>query len=157
MTERLVYFDVDSVLADFDTAYDARFKRKADGDVFWNLIATMPRFFLDLPLMPGAKEMWNVVPPHQRRILTAVAKKIDACDNQKRQWLKKHFDIEGEPVICVKGRENKHKYCWPGDILIDDRAENIADWIKAGGVGILYLSAAQAIADLKEALNLCPA
>jgi diphthamide synthase subunit DPH2 len=26
----------------------------------------------------------------------------------------------------------------PGDILIDDRADNIEEWIAAGGIGILH-------------------
>ena len=36
----------------------------------------------------------------------------------------------------------------PGDLLIDDWSKNIAAWNAAGGRGILFRTAAQALADV---------
>jgi hypothetical protein len=53
----------------------------------------------------------------------------------------------------VQHREEKIKYCSYIDgyipILIDDHHENISEWRNAGGVGILFENAAQALKDLQ--------
>ena len=133
----MVYFDMDGVLADFDGYYSQVIgDRLPDGSAIWSRVAQYPSFFLDLPVMPGARELWAVVPPEKRGILSAVPYSIENGADHKRRWLEKHFAVSGDNVILVRGRKNKAKYAKPGYILIDDRADNIREWEEAGGIGI---------------------
>lgn len=144
----LVYFDLDGVLFDLDLEYNLRFghsARKADGSVFWPKVKTVPDFFRNLPLMPGAMDLWNAVPPERRRILSAVARSIPECATQKREAVHTHFDIPDEHIHLVEGREKKKEFCRPGDFLIDDREDNIEEWVEAGGTGLLYTPARHSV------------
>jgi len=150
----LVYFDMDGVLADFALSYDQLINRhKPNGDVIWEEVEKHARFFLDLPLMPMAREIWNVVPADSRRILSAVAKSIDQCASHKREWLKANFGFGGDAVILVRSRHSKQIYARPGDILVDDWRGNIVEWERNGGIGIWYQSGQQVIEDLREHLG----
>lgn len=151
--ETLVYFDMDGVLADFDAEYIrlvGHYTPAPHRDTDWKALAKFPNFFLELPVMAGVRALWDMVPGHRRRILSAVAKRIDACDNHKRDWLRMNFQIAGDPVIIVNDRKQKYRYCWPGDILIDDRSDNIDEWVANGGVGIFFKSSEQAIVELTK-------
>jgi hypothetical protein len=131
-----IYFDMDGVLADFDLAYNRLIARRTlDGDVFWEEVQNHPTFSSDLPLMPLARDLWHVVPQDRRRILSGLPRSIDQCANHKRGWLKANgFEVGGDSIFFVRGRKNKRAYARPGDILIDDREDNILDWVRAGGV-----------------------
>jgi hypothetical protein len=68
------------------------------------------------------------------------------------KWVEEYFpDI---PVHFGPYSEDKRDHCWPGDILVDDRSTNIAQWINAGGVGIQVKDrdVAAAIAQLRTYL-----
>ena len=62
----MIWLDMDGVLADFDGHYQACFGVKPTrwpepDTVDWKLIAAVPDFYLNLPLMPGAKELHRFV------------------------------------------------------------------------------------------------
>jgi hypothetical protein len=59
------------------------------------------------------------------------------------------MNIPGTKLILSKA-ENKKDYARPNSILIDDNVKNIADWIGAGGIGILHTSAEDTIKQLKK-------
>ncbi len=151
-----VYFDMDGVMADFDGHYCAvigDYTPAPYRDTDWEAVNQHPSFFLDLPVMPGIQALWDMVPAEQRWILSAKARRaVTTSEEQKREWLKRYFQIEGERVIIVLGRVVKVQHCRPGDVLIDDRSDNIEEWIAAGGIGILFTSVPQAIEELSRVM-----
>lgn len=137
----MIWVDMDGVLADFDEGYRQRFGREADGtepdDIFWGRVRQEPDFFRNLPQMPGARRLWELCAPFNGHVLTALAKSIPACLPQKLAWLRE-FGVSRDRVVAVLGRGNKVLYCQPGDLLIDNSAENVENWRQAGGAAILY-------------------
>jgi phosphoglycolate phosphatase-like HAD superfamily hydrolase len=122
MDRPIIYFDLDGVLADFEKGFhrmtgidlallgpDAFADKETKDAVFQH-----PTFFLDLELMPGAKDLVNYAQGFQAdiKVLTATGySNEDAVDAQKRAWVKKHFgDLE---VHTVPKSEMKAKFAWP--------------------------------------------
>jgi hypothetical protein len=65
--------------------------------------------------------------------------------------------IPDERFICTTSAQKwkfMHRKHSAHQILIDDRIANVTAWAKAGGVGILHLSAEQSIAALEEYASL---
>ncbi len=146
----LVYFDLDGVLADFDEAYDRLIRiRKYNNDVHWDLVQKIPDFFENMKRMPRALELWNMVPVHRRRILSSIPKSVEVSGDQKRAWV---YALPNPPmpehIHLVRGKKLKQAFAQPGHILIDDWEQNVLDWREAGGVGLHYRNADQAIRDL---------
>lgn len=54
---------------------------------------------------------------------------------ERTQWIKEHFDSDGKDVIFATRKQHI-----AGDVLIDDRLDNLLDWQKAhpNGVPILW-------------------
>lgn len=78
---------------------------------------------------------------------TANEKYYDTVSHQKNKWLDDH-GIDWERKY-VPGKSLKYKYAEDGYVLIDDDRQNIDDWNKAGGIGILHRDALTTIALLK--------
>jgi 5'(3')-deoxyribonucleotidase len=158
MDRPIIYFDLDGVLADFEKGFhrmtgidlallgpDAFADKETKDAVFQH-----PTFFLDLELMPGAKDLVNYAQGFQAdiKVLTATGySNEDAVDAQKRAWVKKHFgDLE---VHTVPKSEMKAKFAWPIDILIDDRLEkSIIPFREKGGIGIHHTHPAKTKVEL---------
>lgn len=84
-----------------------------------------------------------------KEILSSTAREEshDKISPQKSLWLSKH-DIDWKENF-VPGKKHKSRFAKPDAILIDDHHENIDDWNKAGGIGILHKDALTTIALLK--------
>lgn len=84
-----------------------------------------------------------------KEILSSTARDeyFETLSQQKGIWLKKH-DIDWKENF-VPGKKHKYKYAEKGYVLIDDDRQNIEDWNKAGGIGILHRDALTTIALLK--------
>ena len=148
-----LYCDVDGVLADFH----GYAKRVVPGFYIGKPDVVFPKgIFSKLPILPGAHELVdylrNTFGP-KFFILTATPK--DSVDEteaiDKRNWLKKHFNIDPKQVFVVS-RSDKQKYAVnnPNNILIDDYDRNTKEWTKAGGTSILYTSTSQAIKEVES-------
>lgn len=134
-----VYYDMDDCLASFVSMHDRLIGyRMPDGDIVWEEINKLPTFFLDLPVMARAQELWDAVAPRHRYVLSSYSKHNNHSREQKRQWIHDHFPLDDDRIILVRGKVNKVLHCQPGDVLIDDWHENISQWTAAGGIGILY-------------------
>ena len=144
---RQVFVDLDGVMADFDGHYEALFHKKIDRNrpkdsaadrELWRNVSTVPTFFRDLPVLPGAKALWSGL--HKLGVkpivLTGGSSKLHTTAEQKTEWVHEHIDPTAK-VIVTESR-NKFEHGEPGDILIDDWKRYMPNWVNMGGVFILY-------------------
>ncbi len=145
-----IYVDMDGVLADFDGHYDNLFGYQPlrPGGCNWKLVKGVEDFYLTMPQMPDLDMLWDRLYPHNPIVLTGIPSQINAADNDKRTWAKKHLTLDTE-IICCAARD-KYKYCRPGDLLIDDYARHKQRWLDAGGIWITHTSAFDTCRQLDE-------
>jgi hypothetical protein len=144
-----LFLDCDGVLADFDGGFREQFgatpreyQARHGASAFWrDLQRQAPQFYLFLPLMADARELFDAVAHLEPAILTGVPLG-DWAEPQKIAWAGVHFP--GTPVITCLASE-KSRYCRPGDVLVDDRDRYRRDWEDAGGVFVHHRSAAESI------------
>lgn len=163
---RVIYLDMDGVLADFDKAATAlfghQFSEFPTSHDAWTALLPHQDFYLHLDPMPDADLLvsetfrlaeefgWLV------RVLTAIPRmqKFPRCTADKQDWLKKHY-----PLLLQSGFHtgpysvDKQHHCQPGYVLIDDRKINIQQWNAKGGYGIRHISAEQSLGALKKYLE----
>ena len=158
-----IYLDMDGVVADFEKRFKdlsgiapREFEDKFGRTKFWDFIDEENKvgFWVGIPVMDGAKELVDYVSKHDYVMLTAPSIKKQSRLG-KILWVRNHTGdlFPSKPQIIFKYSKEKHKVkpeLTPTDILIDDRKSTIDNWNNAGGVGILYQSASQTIADLKK-------
>jgi len=142
------FIDLDGVLADFDA-----FVLKHMGRIFnhqsgpadrtmWDFLSSVENMYFKLEPTPYAFKLFDLVMENDPKaeILTAIPRRttLASAEQDKRDWVKKYFgDI---PVNIGPYSKDKWKHATPGDILIDDRTDNIDSWINQGqGVGILHV------------------
>ena len=150
-----LYCDMDGVLADFE----ARFEQYSDGlttneyrdkygiSEFWKLVNDGGvGFWVGIPWMPDGKELYDYIKPNLYSLLSAPSSE-NSSRLGKRLWVKNK--IPGTKLILASAK-NKQNYSEEGAILIDDRADTIREWDLQGGIGILHVSAANTIQQLKQ-------
>lgn len=151
MNKPIIYFDMDGVLANFDHGFaektgidlallgDEAFADKELKDK----VFAHPSFFLDLPILAGAKDMVAYAMGFDADVqaLTATGySNEDGVAAQKREWMSIHFP-EIEEVHTVPKSDMKAKFAWMDVILIDDRLEkSILPFRAKGGIGIHHTS-----------------
>lgn len=161
-----IYFDMDGVLADFERGVkelchmdppdqNDKDKNPQLDDEMWARIKEVGNFYDKLELMPGAKEMFDLVyNKYQDRceILTGIPKKnrgIVTAGEDKEKWVKRL--LSEDIKVHIVYREEKTQKCYgPDCILIDDMEKNIKEWEACGGTGIQNKNANETIAKLKE-------
>ena len=152
-----IHFDLDGVLADFRRGFVERIGERPEAfpvDEMWKRVAAVPRFFQQLPVMPGAHEMLSFAASiGTSRILTAIPRltTYPTATEEKHYWVRKNLgDI---PVTVVRYARQKTEYAHPRAILVDDTSENVQRWIKAGGIGIIHVSAKETMFALQNQLH----
>ena len=153
--ERLkIYCDMDGVLANFAAAYEALTGKPEsewpkDNDQFWWPIIRKKRFWLDIPMMPDARILWDFLMKHHYVVILSSPGHHDTerAIVQKRLWLENNL---GTPFnLILKQSEEKHHYACPNSILIDDWGKNIKAWEAAGGRVIHHKNAEHTINQLR--------
>lgn len=144
----LIWLDSDGVLMNFNGHF-TRLTGKVwdsipDQATRWSALNSYPTFYRDLPLMPGAADLWDFLQPWSPRILSA-ASRNSTCRAQKLESFKCNFGVDGDRAIVVHNWRDKPQFCTPGDILVDDNERQRAGWEAAGGIFILFESAEQTI------------
>lgn len=164
-----LFIDMDGVLADFDKHYlhvfgespeDSDAKHKS---LLWkNINGHMGEFFAEMPQINGAGMLLNKARllrffgnVAEVYFLTAAGDSaFDRVSREKRKWLKEHFGQYDFMMLTTRKGVDKAAFVQDeGDILIDDMEKNCAAWEAAGGIAIRFKNAEQAIAELKEVLN----
>ena len=145
------FIDMDDVVADWMGAAKAILDRDWNygqriPDVEWQKIRANQRFYHDLPLRPGARELvqWVRDRCHSTGdavfFLTALPHdySMPYAAQDKVWWANNYFP--GIPVFFGPFSHDKWRHCSPGDVLIDDRESNCQEWISAGGQAHIYRS-----------------
>lgn len=141
-----VWVDMDGVLADFfgewakldhkDHYRDIEHKEKA-----LDLVRQHPTFWVDLPLLPHAKELLHFIKQEfgQYRILSKPLEGDPRSEPGKRAWINTHLqDVMPAKIVFAA---DKQKFAMAGgqpNILIDDYGKNIDLWKASGGIGLKY-------------------
>lgn len=144
-----IFCDMDGVLVDFDAFKKKHLSAEAQDDdsVMWPEIARIPNFYRKLKPTVYARQLWAAIKlvGSDRCILTAIPRvtTIPTAADDKRLWVTDHrapiFGGERPAVNIGPHSRDKYKHIkYEGDIIIDDRADNIQQWIDAGGIGILH-------------------
>lgn len=147
-----IYLDMDDVVADWlvyaqqvlNMTWDEKIgERIPQKD--WDRLKEEERFYLNLPLKPGAHELFNYCKDLTERtggklqFLSALPHdySVPFAAQDKVWWANKHFP--GTPVFLGPFSHDKYRYVKnPDDILIDDRHSNCSEWIAAGGIAHVY-------------------
>lgn len=147
---RLLHLDMDQVVVDFRSHYLAVTGYPWDdqltpADRWAPLAGKEEGFFLAMPAFPGSVDFVQAVErlaaPRdiEVRFLTAIPSLMPfpTAEAEKTQWVREQLN-SALPVAIGPYARDKVRHCRPGDILIDDNPQNIAQWRAAGGHGILH-------------------
>lgn len=154
---RQLFIDLDGVLADFDGFYETEFgfrpdRGKPEPPAFWKNIERHGRFFLDMPMMSDAMELWEGAKRlHPNPIILTGLPLMSEVEDHKRRWVRQHIAFDA-PVICCRSKD-KRNHGKAGDILVDDWFKYRPLWEDMGGVFILHTSAAESLTMIAAWLN----
>jgi hypothetical protein len=138
LTNKIVFCDLDGVLADFEMGIMNKFKKpisEIKTGLMWAVIGKSKTFFETLPWMPRGRELWDNIKKYDPIILTGIPNNPQIAE-QKRRWCARELG-ENIHVITCKSKD-KHQYCITNSILIDDRTDNMNAWNQKGGIFMLY-------------------
>lgn len=151
------FLDMDGVLSDFNGGVAKVHNRPDpylnptnhgiyDTEKIWGMSSTQfykptnsVEFWAGLGKMPEADNIVALVTQRfgegNIAILSAPSPFI-GCAGAKRMWVRKHYpQLEKRLILATAG--TKHFIAAPSKVLIDDRDSNVAEWVVAGGIGIL--------------------
>jgi len=147
-----IYCDMDGVITDFRRAYlnltgiDIGNEFYNDTE-FWTPINNAGiDFWVEMEWLSDGKILWNYIEKYTPIILSAPSNR-DESRVGKQMWVKQEL-----PGVHLYLRYAKHKidFAEPNAVLIDDRIENIENWVNAGGIGIHHTSTESTIHHLKK-------
>lgn len=166
MTIKRVFCDLDGVLCDMEKRYFELFKM-TPADARKNLsnkeLRKLWKFFVETSQFATLDKhhTCNALVDYLKSLPKSVVVSIlsstsgfevhEMVQRHKLQWLKDN-DIPFAPVF-VPGKRYKKGYADANSFLIDDHAQNVHDFIDAGGHGIIHVTAEETIAAIERFLN----
>lgn len=134
----MIYFDMDGVLVDF---YKSASKIEASTkSQFWKKVSKIGvDFWLNMDEIPETRQLIENLKQEGKEVSVLSKLPLSDIGNAflgKSLWLNKHYPDTFHTVILTTGF--KGRFCKPGDVLYDDKQENIDDWYRHGGIGNLY-------------------
>lgn len=184
-----IYCDMDGVLVDLDKGFAAHpmtggytvnnFKNhpkfggqeKLARKTFWKIIDNTPNFWLNLPEMPDAKNLWKFISENFSEpapvLLTAGQNRSTdpqfSIKEQKEAWIRKHISASAKVMLSDAGRNKSQHAINRTDpsiihLLIDDtekedpKNKNCTNWEAAGDnfKALHYIGLADAKTKLSE-------
>jgi len=133
---RRLFLDLDGVLADFDKGVKSALG-VAPGDLhpreMWPALARVQcGFFRTLEPMPDAALLWAHCCAYDSVTILTGMPMGQWAEPQKRAWCSERLGLSDARVITCMARD-KHKYCSPGAVLVDDNESNGEAWVQSGG------------------------
>jgi predicted kinase len=149
-----VYCDMDGVLVDFERGYNDLTGKKTPGvdstydkNDFWSAITKAgAKFWAELNWMSDGQQLWDYIKQYNPKLLTAPSRE-PSSEIGKQEWIDNN--LPSTPVIFKQAKDKKD-LAEPNAILIDDRKDNIQQWIDAGGIGIRHTSTESTIKQLQK-------
>lgn len=142
--KRVIYCDMDGVVADFNNEPNAVERFRVEKGFFFKL----------KPIEVNVKAVKELARYNEVYILTASPN--PRADKDKIKWLKKYMPfIAKENIIICRNGERKVDFMKSDlGILLDDYGKNLQEWgHKRGNIGY-KISESQTIADLVGTINL---
>ena len=142
--KRVIYCDMDGVVADFNREPNAVARFKVEKGFFANL----------QPIEVNVQAVAELARENEVYILTASPNA--RADQDKKKWLKKYmpFIKKTNIIICRNGERKVDFMVSEVGILLDDYGVNLEEWAyKQGNIGY-KISKSQTIADLLETISL---
>jgi len=152
-----IYVDMDGVLTDWEKQFERLFgvpvetyESEHGKEKRYELVhKNSPNFYATMPWMNDGKILYNFIKEFPTEILSHATD--TECKQGKEKWLSDH-NVTLKQNLVPEG-EDKAKFATPDSILIDDREDNVNEFIQAGGIGILHKNATDTINKLKETLG----
>ena len=157
-----IFVDMDGVLADFisgcskmigqplkndaegHSEYDKRKPELTNKRLFRNLPPTVDMYEL-IAYIKHTHLPWEIL-----SAAGSINRELVVFD--KTKWIEQYVD-PSIVVTCTFNGRQKAMFAKKGSVLIDDVEDNIDAWEKAGGIGILHVSAENTIKALKLLRN----
>ena len=137
--KKIIFCDLDGVLADFEQGVMNRFNKTPDQlnpGVMWGVINKSTTFFETLPWMPKGRDLWEKIKKYDPIILTGVPRGSSTGADQKRRWCATELGTDIHVITC--STKDKPNFCITNALLIDDRTDNLNAWNEKGGKFVLY-------------------
>jgi hypothetical protein len=150
-----IYCDLDGVLVDFNKGYydltgiDIGNTHRSDAKFFAPINKAGVKFWNNLEWMSDGKELWDYIKKYEPELLSAPTRDYTSIVG-KKLWVRR--ELPGVRLI-LRSAKHKKEFASPNSILIDDRIDNIKDWIDAGGIAIHHKNTKDTLTKLKN-LNL---
>ena len=160
--KRRIMLDMDGVLCDFEQQADLQHARKENGKCDWKLMDKIgPKFWSEMKWIEEGRKLYNALLELVKKnpdIELGIASAIFLRNGKKgkKEWLAANCpEIDKANIIITNKGLDKWLELDEGDILIDDKKENIEclDGTIPDACGILFISAEDAMGQLKKILE----
>jgi predicted nucleotidyltransferase len=150
-----VYLDMDGVIADWAKQFERfsggipveQYEADKGKEARYQLVNDKgSEYYATLPWMTDGELLYNFLNCCNTEILSHAPN--SAATKGKLIWLKNN-NIKLKPNLVSKSTD-KAKFATPDSILIDDKPQNVDEFVKAGGKAILHKNSIDTINKLKE-------
>jgi len=145
-----IYVDMDGVLADFfgewaklmQVDHFTKIDKEHDINDALQAIRDKDKFWLDLPLLPQAKQLLGLIKQvkGEYNICSSPLADDPKSEPHKRKWIEQNLSFFPPKNVYIT--HNKPQFAKKEDgtpnILIDDFGKNVNEWEAAGGIGFKY-------------------
>lgn len=147
---RYINLDMDGVVADFNTWCGELLGRPISWEgrdlsaEEWDILSKQGHIYAQLPLIKESVLLVLMAKEASSkhglglRFLTAIPRRttMPEAEQDKRDWVERYFP--GIPVEIGPYSKDKQNWCNPLDILVDDKKENVMQWMEKGGVSVYH-------------------
>ena len=168
-----LYCDMDGVLCDFKYRFEYLFGKgpreieaEKGAPYFWGMIRRVgAKYWSGMPWTPSGRQLWSAIKGYDPKLLTAPPRAYRDYNNfdesavqGKTEWAQRNLGLSASDVLFKRSKDKQEiatKDISQGfiPILIDDRRDNITNWVAAGGIGIHHPENTSDISPVLERLR----